>query len=189
MVSYPGGTMPMLEITGDHTMLAAHYSPTARYSLGASTTYLNDDNAWLHFAEANWLAIRKNYPASQANFYLRGGAGVAEAGGRTAPAGFAGIIADWEDRRYMVAYDGKYTMSALGRVDSHLEQRFRAGIAPYKAPYEDWQPWMILQIDHHPEGHTPLEVTPVLRAFKGPVLGELGISNKGDLFFALNYQF
>ncbi|MFZ4125180.1 MAG: hypothetical protein ACOYJ2_03810 [Rickettsiales bacterium] len=189
VVSYPGGTMPMVEVTGDHTSASVDYSPTARYSLGLTSLYFNSEHAWVNTVDANWLAYRHNAEKSQTNFYLMGGAGVAENGGETAPVGRIGMIADWEDRRWMVAYQNHYMATDDAITESHFEERARLGIAPYKASYEEWQPWIILQTDHEPEGDIPFQIGPVLRVFKGPVLGELGISNRGTIFAAMNLQF
>ncbi|MBN8543796.1 MAG: hypothetical protein J0M34_05975 [Alphaproteobacteria bacterium] len=189
VVSYPGGTMPMFEVTEDYVSASVDYSPSAFHSFGLTTQHFTGDNAWLYTADVNWLAYRHNAPSSQTNFYLMGGAGMAEKGGETAPAGRIGMIADWEDRRWMVAYQNHYIATDDAVLESHFEQRARVGIAPYKASYEEWQPWIILQADHEPEDDTPLEVGPVLRAFRGPILAELGITNRGNIYAALNLQF
>jgi hypothetical protein len=189
VVSYPGGTMSMFEVTEDHVSASVDYSPSAFHSFGVTTQHFTGENAWVHTLDANWLAYRHNAPSSQTNFYLMGGTGVAEKGGTSKPAARLGLIADWEDRRWMVAYQNHYLATDDDVLESHFEQRARVGVAPYKAAYEEWQPWVILQFDHEPEDDTPLEVGPVFRAFKGSVLGEVGVTNRGNIFAALNLQF
>lgn len=189
-VSYPGGWMPMAEVNAHGVMGEVMYSPTARYSVGARTEYLWGEDATLAFATYNRLLYRENAKASQTNLYLRSGIGNANAYGDNALAGYVGITADWEDRDYMLAYENHYLMTGLARVDDHFEQRFRAGITPYRARYEEWQPWLILQVDHQPEAAVPLEISPVVRVFNGgPVLAEAGISNRGSIFTSLTLSF
>jgi hypothetical protein len=47
----------------------------------------------------------------------------------------------------------------------------------------------MLQVDHMPEDKDHWTVTPLLRLFKGPVLGELGISNHGETLFNFTATF
>lgn len=189
VVSYPGGTAVSTEVAEDHVIASATYSPSAFHSFGLTTQHFTDDNAWLHTVDVNWLAYRHNAARAQTNFYVIGGAGVAQEGDNTEPAARLGLIADWENRRWMVAYQNHYIATDDAITESHFEQRARVGIAPYKASYGAWQPWIILQADHEPEDDTPLEVGPVLRVFKDSVLAELGVTNRRTIFAALNLQF
>lgn len=189
-VSFPGGWMPMLEVNGKGMAGEVMYSPTARYSLGARGEYMSHGDAAFAMATYNYMFYRHNAPSSQTNMYVRSGLGNVHAQGNDALAGFVGITADWEDRDYMVAYENRYLMTGLAYVDDRFEQRFRAGIAPYRVNYEEWQPWIILQVDHQPESNLPLEISPVLRVFNGgPVLAEAGISNRGSLFTSVTLSF
>ncbi|MBA4274511.1 MAG: hypothetical protein C0436_02535 [Alphaproteobacteria bacterium] len=189
-VSFPGGWMPMVEVNAHGMNSEIMYSPTARYAVGVRGEYDASDDATLAYATYNRLLYRNNAPASQTNLYVRSGIGNVHAGGDDALAGYLGITADWEDRDYMVAYENHYLMTGLASVDDHFEQRFRVGVAPYRASYEEWQPWLMLQADHQPEADVPLEISPVLRVFNGgPVLAEAGISNKGSVFASLILSF
>lgn len=189
-VAFPDAWMPMIE--ADSTGFAAElgYSPTARHALGLRTEYMHADDAWLHMATYNRLLWRDNQPSAQANLYLRSGLGAVHAKGDDALAGFLGLTADWEDRDYMLAYENSYLISDLLHVDDRFEQRARLGIAPYRAAYEEWQPWLILQLDHRPGTKTEWEATPLLRVFNGgPVLAEFGMSNHGNIFTSLIVTF
>lgn len=180
----------MVETNAHGTAGEVMYSPTARYSLGARGEYDPSDDATFAFATYNRMLYRHNAPSSQTNLYVRSGVGNAHAHGDNGLAGFVGITADWEGRDYMVAYENRYRADNVNRTNDRFEQRFRAGVAPYRVSYEEWQPWLILQVDHVPEADDPVEVSPVLRVFNGgPVLGEFGISNKGSIFSSLTLSF
>lgn len=188
-VAFPGGWMGMVEANAHGGTADITYSPTAWDAVGVKSEYDASDEAYLNYVIYNRLLYRHNAERAQTNFYVRTGAGTLHSfahGSDDAAAGFLGITADWEDRDYMVAYENHYLMTGTQAVDDHFEQRFRAGIAPYRAAYDEWQPWLILQADHQPENDTPLEVSPVLRVFSGgPVLAEAGISNRGSVFASL----
>lgn len=190
-VAFPDAWMPMVEVSGQGMAAEAMYSPTARYSVGVREEYMSDEEAWTHMATYNRLLWRDNQPSAQANLYLRSGLGAVHADSDDSAAGFLGLTADWEDRDYMVVYENKYLMTGLTQVDDRFEQRARVGITPYRASYEEWQPWFIVQFDHRPEdADGAWEVTPLVRVFNGgPVLAEAGISNKGNIFTSLILTF
>lgn len=189
-VAFPGAWMPMLEVDGSGFAAEAGYSPSARYALGLRSEYMHADDAWLHMATYNRLLWRDNQPSAQANLYVRSGLGAAHAKRDDALAGFLGLTADWEDRDYMVSYENNYLMTGLSNVDDRFEQRARLGIAPYRATYEEWQPWLILQLDHRPGSDTAWEATPLLRVFNGgPVLAEFGVSNHGNIYSSIILTF
>lgn len=187
-VSYPGGIMPMAEHSHMGTMANITYSPNAWMAYGVQTEYRQHEESWFNGAIVNFLPWRKNMRNSQANFYIRTGLGQTRTHGKDDVGAFAGINADWEDRRYLVAYENRYFADA-GKAESAFDEKLRMGVTPYKAPYEEWQPWFILQVDHAPEDDEELTLTPMLRMFKGQFLGEAGISQRGDIYTSLILQF
>lgn len=185
-VSYPGGwTVMQNNNTGAHG-LYVHYSPTAKYSIGYKAEYWRDEKWHSHSAQLNYLAKRWNAPTSQANLYLKTGAGVAYSNfgsfdGETEPTGFVGITFDWEDRRYFSSYE---TRAYYARdIDKFFVQKARVGITPYIGDYGDIHTWLMLQVDHTPGKDNKITVTPLVRMFKGEYLVEAGISDDGDVLF------
>src|SRR5690606_33676327 len=103
------------------------------------------------------------------------------------PAAFAGLAADWEDRRFFVSYENRM----LWAQDIHdgFRQTARIGIAPYIGDYGDLHTWLMLQAQHAPEGEHDFTVTPLVRFFKGDHLVEAGVSNHGDVLFNWTIRF
>ena len=144
----------------------------------------------MHAVQVNNLLKRLNRPDSQANFYLKSAIGLAYSDKDALDheinaAGFIGIAADWEDRRYFVSYENRY-MDA-GKITNFSKQAARVVWAPYEGDYGDLHTWLMLQVEHMPENDHPLTVTPIARFFKDVHLFEAGINNRGKLL--INYVF
>ena len=170
----------MQQNNGDFSAIHAHWSPTARDSIGLYSER-NWQTDW-HFTgvQYNRLVKRWNTPNSQANLYLKAGAGQADPFGEdadTEAAGFIGIGADWETRRWFVAYEGR--AYDLGFTQD-ARQSARIGVAPYLGDYGDLHTWLMLQVDHMPTAEHSLTVTPLVRLFKGEYLTEIGVNNRGE---------
>ena len=170
----------------DSNSVHLHYSPTAKYSLGYKGEYWRDGEYTIQAVQMNNLLKRWNKPASQANIYLKSGVGVAysDKGAfdhEAEPAFYTGLAADWEDRRYFISYENRYTEA--GDIDDFFMQSSRVGIAPYIGEYGDLHTWLMLQVDHRPEAEDKVTVTPIVRLFKGVHLVEAGMSNQGSLLF------
>ncbi|MFK7838963.1 MAG: hypothetical protein AB8B83_01420 [Bdellovibrionales bacterium] len=185
-VSYPGGWTVMLRNNGESNSAHVHYSPSAKMSIGVRSEYMRDDDFYFNGAQINYLAKRWNKKHSQANFYLQSAVGLAysdagEFDGETDAAGFVGMAADWEDRRYFVSYQNRYFEA--GDIHDSFHQSGRIGIAPYIGDYGDLHTWLMLQVDHDPENDEKVSVTPLVRLFKDMHLMEAGISNQGNILF------
>lgn len=185
-VSYPGGWTMMQMNDLDAHSVHVHYSPTAKYSIGYKTQYWRDEDWQFHGAQLNYLVKRWNAPASQANFYLKSGAGVAYSDyqsfdGKTEPAAFTGIALDWEDRRWFTSYENHLLYA--GDIEKHFTQKARVGVAPYIGGYGDLHTWLMLQVDHNPKENDEITLTPLVRFFKGEYLAEAGVSDDGDVLF------
>jgi len=189
-VSYPGGWTLMLMNDGDKNAAHVHYSPTAFTSLGYKFEYWRDKEMTLNALQMNNLLKRWNKKDSQANIYLKSGLGVAysDAGSfdhETSAAGFTGLAADWENRRYFVSYENRYTEA--GPIDDFYTESARVGWAPYEGDYGDLHTWLMLQVEHTPENADNFTVTPLVRFFKGVHLVEAGMNENGEVLF--NYIF
>ena len=189
-VSYPDGWTLMAMNDGARNTAHIHYSPSARMSLGYKFEYWRDQDFYLNAVQVNNLIQRWNRPESQANFYLKSGLGIAtsRAGatdGESDVAGFVGLALDWEDRRYFVSYENRYT-EARG-IDDFFRQSARLGWAPYEGDYGDLHTWLMIQVEHTPEAEHNITVTPLVRLFKDVHLLEAGINDRGEILF--NYIF
>jgi hypothetical protein len=185
-VSYPGGVTLMLMNDGDKNTAHLHYSPTAKTSLGYKFEYWREKDFTLNAIQMNNLLKRWNKKDSQANIYLKSGIGVAHSNSgdfdnETEAAGFTGLATDWENRRFFISYENRYTEA--GDIDDFYQQSARVGWAPYEGDYGDLHTWMMLQVEHMPEAKDNVTVTPLVRFFKGVHLLEAGMNNHGKLLF------
>ncbi len=183
-VSYPSGWTVMQMNDMDKHSVHVHYSPTARYSIGYKGEYWREEEWQFHGGQLNYLVKRWNAPTSQANIYLKSGAGVAYSDfgafdGETEPAAFAGIAMDWEDRRYFTSYENRAYYA--GDIDKFFMQKARIGVAPYVGDYGDLHTWLMLQVDHNPSKKDEVTFTPLVRLFKDVYLVEAGVSDGGDV--------
>ena len=191
-VSYPGGVTFMTMNDSDMNSLHLHYSPTARYSLGYKLEYHRDADYTLQALQYNRLVKRWNGEDSQANFYIKSGAGFATGhsgphDGETEEAAFTGIATDWETRRYFVSYENR--LNYAGDIDRGFNQSARIGIAPYIGEYGDVHTWLMMQVSHDPKDEDQVRVTPLVRLFKAEGLVEAGIDNTGDMMFNFVYRY
>lgn len=180
-VSYAGGWTLMQDNNATHSSLHVHYSPTPSDSVGLYTEWMHADDGVFTGLQYNRLLRRWNAPRSQANLYLKLGAGLAGAdtGGDHQVAGFAGVSADWETRRYFVSYDLRardYTPSGS------VTQSARIGIAPYIAEFGSLHTWLMLQAETAPADKDAVKLTPIVRLFRGPALLEAGYTLQEDRF-------
>lgn len=187
-VSYKDGWMAMTMNDPWSNSAMLLYSPTATTAIGPFIEHYRDTDGELAGLQFNWLAKRWNNPDSQGNIYLLTGAGMANDDGDARMGGYIGTELDWEDRRYYISYENRYT-AAGEDVKEEYQQKARIGIAPYVAEFGSLHTWLMLQVDHMPEDKDHVTLTPLVRLFKGPVLGELGISNHGETLFSLTATF
>jgi hypothetical protein len=189
-VSYPGGWTLMTMNDGDKNSVHAHYSPSAKTSIGYKFEYWLDKELTLHALQINRLMKRWNRTESQGNFYIKSGVGVAYSDlgvfdNETGASAFTGIAVDWEDRRRFISYENRFT--DIDGIDDFFQQSTRIGWAPYQGDYGDLHTWLMLQIEHMPEANEEHTVTPLVRFFKDVHLLELGVNNHNKILF--NYIF
>jgi hypothetical protein len=183
-VSYPEGVTLMQKNDMNRNSVHIHYSPTAKYSVGYRGEYWREDGWRFHGVQVNNLIKRWNQPASQANFYLKSGIGIAHSDENGSELGvFTGIAADWEDRRYFTSYENR--LYHAGDENQFFMQSARIGIAPYVGDYGDLHTWFMLQVDHQPENRDSITVTPLVRFFRSEYMAEIGVSDNGDALLNL----
>jgi hypothetical protein len=180
-VSYPEGITFMTFNDADKNSAHLHYSPTAKKSLGYKFEYWRDTDMSIHALQMNNLVKRWNQKDSQANFYLKSGIGMADKDAEQSVAGFTGVALDWEDRRYFISYENRYTEA--GKIDDFFNQSGRIGWAPYEGDYGDLHTWLMLQVEHKPEADDHISFTPMIRLFKDVHLVEFGMSDEKDVMF------
>ena len=196
-VSYPDAWTAQTFNEATRNAALVHYTLDTDTALGLRVEDRGyDDHVFVGF-QANRLLKRWNAPDSQANLYLKAGAGLARGRFNVASedqaraAGFAEIAADWEDRRLFVSGAVRaYAAEGVART----EQSARLGVAPYVAEFGAIHTWAMVQIDHRPQAPTAggaeaFTVTPLVRLFKGPVLLEAGYSTNDEPLFHLTYRF
>ena len=191
-IAYAGGWSVMQMNDYYMNALHAYYAPSHKLSLGYTGEYWRDQEFQLHAIGMNNLLKRWNNPDSQGNIFLASGVGVAisdfqEFENKTEPAAYGGILADWEDRRWFFSYENR--LQYAGDIDKSYRQQGRIGIAPYIGDYGSLHTWLMLQVDHNPGHEHTFVTTPLVRLFKGTVMGEAGVSQYGDFLFNLNLTF
>ncbi|XBQ17677.1 MAG: hypothetical protein ABL308_07285 [Oceanicaulis sp.] len=184
-VSYEGGWTVIGETDRESTYGLVHYTPHHEWSVGWRTEWMRESDVLFNGVQATHLVKRWFAPDSQGNLYASAGAGLAE-GIDANPmdaeaAGFIGVMADWETRRWFVSYEAR--LSDMGAGGDAM-QAARLGVAPYVGDFGDLHTWLMVEIDQRAERDEPVAVTPLVRFFKGPVLLELGYTPVDDEPFA-----
>ncbi len=185
-ISYPGGWTIMQMNDFNRHSVHVHLSPSAKYSLGYRAEYWRKKEWQFHGTQLNYLVKRFNTSKSQANFYLKSGAGIAisnykELDNKLEPNLFTGFSLDWEDRQYYVSYQNRVNYNSS--IDSFFVQKARIGFAPYVGDYGDLHTWVMLQVENMSKTKNKIIYTPMLRIFKGDYLAEAGLTNYKDFMF------
>lgn len=180
-VAYADGWMFMQSNDPFMNSATMIYSPTARLGIGPVLEHWRAPDVNFAGLQFNALIRRWNGADSQGNLYFLSSAGRASGKNGTGAALNAGIEADWEDRRFYISFENRATLA--DDIRKEYTQKARVGVAPYVAEYGGIHTWLMLQADHRPEDRDSFTVTPLVRVFKGPWLGEAGISDKGGVLF------
>ena len=172
-VSYPDGWTVMQRNNGDFSSLHVHWSPTASDSIGVYTERNWGEDFQFTGLQYNRLLKRWNGPGSQANTYLKLGAGQAGPFGPEDAefSAFAEFAADWETRRWFTSYSAR---AIDWGEDASVRHAARFGVAPYIGDYGDLHTWLMLQVENRPEADEPITTTPLVRFFYGVQLVEIG---------------
>lgn len=135
----------------------------------------------------NRLVWRENTPDWQANLFAGAGAGAAITQGLGESGAAAGLLqADWENRRFMVAYQ---TQLLVTGERFHPVQMFHAGWAPWVAEYDEFAPWVYLSAMYDPETMKNVSVTPMIGGMYRNLILAGGVTLKGDPAIYLRYLF
>jgi len=181
-ISYSGGTTIMQKNGPVKNSLHIHYSPSFKYSIGYKSDYFRKDQIALNGIQLNYLVNRVNKKGSQRNVYLKSSLGNANQSGKNELYGFAGLAADFETRKYFISYENAYYKSK--EIISNFEQNIRLGVAPYVANYGHLHSWLMVELKYNAENeNNKMIITPLIRLFKGPYLGEIGVSSDKKLLF------
>lgn len=180
-VSYPGGVGVMQH--NDYVANSVHlnYTINGKDTVGLISEYQRQQDFWFNTLSYTRVLKRWNQENSQGNLYLTSGAGGAEINNSFKSGGFAKLEADWEDRRFYVAYNSSLTK--IENQGSWFRQMARFGVAPYIGNYDDLQSWFILQLNHTPQSHKNFVATPIIRMFKDAYLVEFGVATNKTILF------
>lgn len=189
-ISYSGGTTVMQSNDAIMNSIHVHYSPSYKYSIGYKGENWRVDDITANSIQLNNLVKRWNMPAAQGNIYLKTNFGNAHKSSENEVFGAAGIMADFETRKYFISYENGYQESS-GNMLSMFYQKARIGIAPYVADYGNLHSWLMLQVQHQPKynGSEQIITTPLIRVFKGMYLAEFGVSSNKRFLFNIVARF
>lgn len=177
-VAFEGAYQLMLGSAGPMQNFELYRSYSAQSAWGIHAMRFEDDEEEIFTGlQHNWLLKRWNLPSAQANVYTGLGAGFAgDVGEGASPAGIGFFRADYETRRVYTAFDAKWVESA---DVSRGVFSVAAGIAPYKAEFDQLNTWLILQIERVTGMEDEIDIIPKVRFFKGPYFLELGSTLRG----------
>ena len=168
--------------------LSIDYTFNPHFALGLYSKYeINQDEFWMAGPQLNTLIKRWNLPDGQGNIFSMTGAGMARQGSNNQPAAWAGLLADYETRRWFFSYEPRLTYA--GNIEKAFWQRAHAGFAPYLANYDELNTWLLIRVDHHPAKNDHFVVTPVLRFFYKTMWLELGYSSNNHVMVNWTKQF
>jgi hypothetical protein len=181
-VSYADGVTLIEETDRESTSLAVHYTLNPHFALGYRTEWDRRNDVLLNGARATALLKRWYGENYQANAYLSLDVGVANGVGpnpsNAAPYIGAVFMADWETRRWFASYMAHaYEAFDAGSNIAHMA---RVGVAPYVADTGALHTWLMVEVDHRPDNPNEIDITPLVRFFKGDVLFEAGWSIRSN---------
>lgn len=185
-VIWKDGVANMLSV--DNTTIHAHslYSLDYDWAVGVHHVRFREAGLSYTLGQSNWLLKRWNGTASQGNFYVMSGLGVAHQNENVDTLFHAGFQADWETRRYYTLFSTEY----YGLETPQWNLRGRLGIAPYIADFDGFHTWLMLQVDDViVDGDHSLTAMPVLRLFWDNILLEFGTNFSGESMAVAMYHF
>ena len=196
-VTFKGG----LAFTSIHRpkMTMSQINYTIHRNVAVATSYVRLDNTtddlMMPALHTNVLLKRWNAIGSQANLYGMFGAGINTASITSDSwtftdelRGFVGVQADYETQKIYTAAN-VIGFPTLDGKDIPYMARYRFGIAPYIANYDEFQIWVVGQVEYMPSIDDTIMVTPMLRYFYRTVLWETGVSMDGKYWFQMMAHF
>ena len=178
-----------------HTQV--NYTLSRNFAIATSYIRLDLDSQTISapIVHANTLLKRWNQIGSQANVYGIIGVGynvetdtnnLALANYSDRSFGYFSAQTDFETQRIYTALSG---FSMLGNDLFAYGGRYRFGIAPYIADYNELQVWVVGQADYMSDMQDQPYFTPMLRFFYRTVLWETGVSFSGTYWFQMMAHF
>jgi hypothetical protein len=189
-LSYPDGFMTMIDVNGSLIEWDVIYTLTPHFGFGYEGEWDDDKDYQAHGLKFNHLLKRWNNPASQANLYASYGGGLVRSleEHKDGSHAQASLAADWEDRQFLIAHEMKYHYFS-NIADSHFEQKFRTGFAPYIGDAGDLHTWIFLDMTHQPMEKENVIYGPSVRFFQGTHLIEFGVKSNDTFKFNYTHQF
>lgn len=187
-VSFKDGFGIMPGYSLDRKELELNYSFTSDTAAAINLIEIEKSDSKLRFIlpQVNHKFFRRNAPESQANLYGSLGLGGVREDGGSELAGIAAIQADYETRRIYTLIAGEHIQTDNLNLNRF---RYRFGVAPYLADFEDLNTWLIGQVEYTPQLDEEWTVVPMVRFFYSNYLLEVGASLDGDPFVAGIFHF
>ncbi|AZZ36587.1 hypothetical protein CIK05_07220 [Bdellovibrio sp. qaytius] len=183
-VIYKGGTNIETEQNPEHQHLMLAYTFHPKTAVGFDYIKFNEEKTEFYFAKLNYRLWRQNETDSQANAYLSLGAGQRRENQKYSDSEMAQLVLDWENRDYYLSAFKEYISQK--EADPIWHTRARAGLAPFRADYNDVNIWFIAQFEK--VNGNNWETTPLMRTFYKNILWELGASLNGNYQFNLMFH-
>ena len=188
-----------LAVTSIHRpkMTMSQINYTIHRNIAVATSYVRMENPAgdlsIPALHANILLKRWNALGSQGNLYGLIGAGVNTTSLSSTWTdelrGFVGLQADYETQKIYTAANVIGFPSLNDMNDLPYMARYRFGIAPYVAKYDEFQIWVVGQVEYMPTMQDTPIITPMLRYFYRTVLWETGVSLDGTYWFQMMAHF
>jgi hypothetical protein len=193
-IAFANGITVMAEYgAGTMTEVQGFYAPSYRYSVGgghlALRSDLNDNKRDITYARFNYLPVRWNMEAAQANVFTWGSLGSAHVSetGDNVFGWNAGGQFDYETRR---VYGSLRTDYHASTVYHHRIDTLQLGLAPYKHDYQTLAVWFVVQAREYTGGiYDGVEWAGLLRLFKRNTWFEAGLTQDGKVQTMLMFNF
>ena len=192
-VTFEGGTALYSVHRPRFTHIEVNHTIHRNVALAVNYRRMELDSSTLNVPQLqlNLLLKRWNLKGAQANIYamVGGGADVSQLSNvdfGESLLGSASSQLDYETPSFYTAVSG---FALFNEELSAYGARYRVGIAPYVADYNELQTWVIAQVDHVSDFADQPRITPMLRFFYRTVLWETGVSTNGHLWFQMMSHF
>ena len=191
-VTFPGNLMAMGEVDRHWQDFNAWYTFAPKHAAGPGYMQFDSPDGprerEIPNVHYNYRAARWNWPDAQANIYLQAGIGSATgndfSGSQTVF--LPGLQADYETRRIYFAYRWH---GVRGGPVKHVFNNAQAGVALYAGEYDEWSPWILLDVRKMSNMDMDTEVTPTLRLIHKSLFFEAGAVDGKRLRINVMYNF
>tara|TARA_Y100001954_G_C15551006_1_gene473836 strand:- start:135 stop:734 length:600 start_codon:yes stop_codon:yes gene_type:complete len=175
------------------TMVQVNHTIHRNIALAASYMRMEQDTRIVNVPSLhiNTLIKRWNQIGSQANIYAMTGVGfdISDNISSESVRGMVGVQGDFETQKIYTAFTASALPSFVDISDIPFTARYRFGVAPYIAKYDELQIWVVGQVDYMSDMTEQPYFTPMLRYFYRTVLWETGVSLNGTYWFQMMAHF